>query len=240
MQTRKDVMMRVAGLVGDPYLDWLTPEYFSPLANQAYDTAVQYLEGTCAPYIEKVVVVPSVQIGIDESNLVPYGIKSGGAPETTYPLKRLMKPRYVDYKIAGTPNNQYKPVTEFSILPDTPPQVTSGVFDIRVRGDFKPQELISDDILVELHPNAGFALAFATAALIGMERPNQGWVQNYGSQAQDAWDAIAADIIRQQQHLTFRLGSPNRGSDRNQRWNFNLQGNMGWEWRGYGLYLKLC
>ena len=229
--------MRVASLAGDPYLDWLTEEYFSGFCNQAYDQAIQYLEGTCSPYIEKVVVIPAVQVGVDETNLVPYGTTAAGGVVKQYPLKQLVKPRVVDFKTPGSPSSHYKPVKEFSILPDSVQQVTPATYDIRVRGDFKPAPLLKDDDLVEIHPNGGFALAFSIMALIGMERPNGGWVQNFGSQAQDAWDQIAADLIRQGQHLTFRIGSPNRSGNRGSGW--ALQGAMGWEWRGYGLYLKL-
>lgn len=239
MQTRKDVYGKVAGLVGDPFCDWLTPEYFSPLCNQAYQAAIQYLEGSCSPYIERVVLVPSVPVGVDENNLTPFGVTSSGGQEKTYPLAQLVKPRVIDFKPAGAANNQYQPVQECTILPDTPPQVNEGLFDIRVRGDFLPKPLLKDDDFVEIHPNGAHALAFSTAALIGMERPNQGWVENYGAQAQNAWDQIAADLVRQQQHLSFRLGSPNRGGNNRGQWNFNLRGNMGWEWRSYSLFVKL-
>jgi hypothetical protein len=238
MQTRGDVYGYVASLAGDPNRDWLEPEYFGPMCQVAYDTAIQYLEGTCSPYIERVVTVPAVPVGVDESDLVPYSTSTGTA-QKVYPLSGLMKPRFIDFKPAGTPNNQYKPATELSVLPDTPPQVRAGSFDIRIRGDFKPRPLLDDDTIVELHPNAGHALAYSVMALIGAERPNQGWVDRFGSLAQNAWDEIAADLIRQQQHLTFRLGSPNRMSQGRGGWHWNLQGQMGYEWRAFGLYLKL-
>lgn len=233
MQTRKDVMGQVAGLVGDPMFDWLTPEYFSPLCQTTYEEAIMYLEGTCSPYIEKVILVPGVTIGVDESNLVPF---AGG--EKTPPLAGLVEPRKVDFRVTGTVG-PWKPVQECTILPDTPPQVGPGTFDIRVRGDFRPAPLTTDDSVVEIHPLAAHALAYSITALIGMERPNQSWVDNYGKRAQSAWDEIASKLTQQQQHLTFRLGSPNRGGARGNRFNYNLQGNMGWEWRSFGLYLKL-
>lgn len=238
MQTRKDCMGKVAGLVGDPYFDWLTPEYFSPLCNQAYEEAIMYLEGTCSPYIEKVVIVPAVTIGVDESNFVTYGTVSGGGQEKTYPLGGLVEPRHVDFRPTGSTQN-WKPVQECAILPDCPQQVTPGTFDIRVRGDFRPGPLVSDDSVIEIHPLASHALAYSIGALIGMERPNQGWVENYGARAQSSWDEIARKLTQQQQHLSFRLGSPNRGGQSGRGFNYNLRANMGWEWRSFGLYLKL-
>jgi hypothetical protein len=236
MQTRKDVYGQVAGLVGDPYFDWLTPEYFSPLCQTAYEDAILYLEGSCSPFIERVVVIPGVQVGIDESDLVV-----NANPNNTYPLAQLVEPRYVDFKIAGSPNIGYKPVQECTILPDTCTQVMPGVFDIRVRGDFRPVPLLKDDDVVQVHPLAAHALAYSIGALIGVERPNDGWALNYGKLGQAAWDEIARKLVQQQQHNTFRLGSPNRANSQRGRtgWNLSLQGNMGWEWRGFGLYLKL-
>jgi hypothetical protein len=237
MQTRAECYDEVAGLVGDPLKDWLTPEYFSPLCRTAYNTAINWLKGSCSPYIERVVLIPSVSVGTDENNLTPFAIGQG--QEATYPLDGLMTPLAVDFKTAGAPNNQYKPVQECTILPDTPSQVQAGLFDIRVRGEFLPQPLVDDDSVIEIHPNASSALAFSIVTLIGMERPNQGWVDNYGKQAQAAWEEIAADLTRQQQHQPFRLGSPNRSNRNRFGCNWNLQGNMGWEWRASNLYIKL-
>ncbi len=240
MQTRKDVFDQVGGLVGVTYGedDWLNDEYLSPKCQTAYESALVYLQGACSTNIEKTVVLPSVQVGVDENNLTPFAVGAGN--NNVKPLDFLVKPRYLDFKPAGTANNQYKPVQECTILPDTPSQVQPVSVDIRVRGDFRPQPLTANESVVEVHPLAAHALAFSVAALIGCERPNEAWVTNYGAQAQDSWDQIMADLIRQQQHQSFRLGSPNRANNgRNLGWNFNLQGNMGWEWRAFNLYVKL-
>ena len=236
MQTRLDAFSQVGGLVGVTYGDddWLNDEYLSPKCQTAYEQAIMYLEGSCSPYIERVVEIPSVPVGIDPNNLVPFA-----TADKTTPLDGLVEPRLIDFKPAGTPQNKYKPVTEFQVLPDTTGQVTQGLFDIRVRGDFRPAPLTTNDSIVELHPLAAHALAYSIAALIGMERPNQAWADNYGKQAQNAWDEIARKLSQQQQHLQFRIGSPNRGGGRGRGWNYNLQGNMGWEWRSFGLFLKL-
>jgi hypothetical protein len=231
-------MGKVAALCGDPFFDWLTEEYFSPLCQTAYDMAIQNLEGTCAPYIEKVVVVPAVQLGVDENNLVTSGAKNQQGNQQ-YPLGRLVKPRYVDFKLPNTPANQFKPAKEFSILPDSVTQITAQTYDIRVRGDFLPAPLTTDDSILEIHPNAAHALAFSVMALIGAERPNDGWTQKFTPLAEAAWEQIADDLQRQQQRLTFRIGSPNRQGERGICTTWNLQGTVGWEWRSYGLYLKL-
>jgi hypothetical protein len=238
MQTRKDVYGQVSGLVGDPYFDWLTPEYFAPLCQTAYEAAIMYLELSCSPNIEKLVLVPNVPVGVDETNLIPWGNDNPPNPALA-PLAQLVEPRYVDFKTAGAPNNQYHPCQECTILPDTPPQVTPGNFDIRVRGTFRPAPLTKDTSVVEIHPLAAHALAFSIGALIGMERPNDAWTTNYGTIAKAAWDVISAKLTQQMQRQQFRLGSPNRGNGSGRGWNYNLQANMGFEWRSFGLYVKL-
>lgn len=236
MQNRGDVFKQVGGLVGVTYPDddWLTVEYLSPKCQTAYEQAIVFLEGFCSPNIEKVELVPNVVLSADESNLIP-----NANPDNKNPIANLVEPRYVDYRVSGTTGPWY-PAQDCTILPDTPPQVVSGTFDFRVRGDFRPTPLISDDTIVELHPLAAHALAYSIGALIGMERPNDAWVTNYGTQAQNAWAEIGRKLVQQQQRLSFRLGSPNRGGQRGgNRWNFNLQGNVGYEWRSFGLYVKL-
>ena len=242
MQTRGDCFSRVGGLVGVTYPDddWLTPEYLAPKCNQAYDEAIMYLELSCSPYIEKVVIIPNVNVGVDENNLTPYGVTSGAGQETTYPLAQLVEPRYVDFRISGQPG-PWKPVMECSIMPDTPPQVMAGTFDFRVRGDFRPAPLTSDDSVIEIHPLAAHALAYSIGALIGSERPNDAWASQYATQAKEKWDIISAKLTTQMQGQTFRLGSPIRGNrgGRGLGWSYNLQANIGYEWRSFGLYVKL-
>jgi hypothetical protein len=59
-----------------------------------------------------------------------------------------------------------------------------------------------------------YALAFSTAALIGAERGNAGYVQNYGTQATNTLDDIAATLVRQQQGTSSRLGRVSGGGRR--------------------------
>ena len=237
MQTVDSCYGKVAALAGDPFKDWITPEYFLPLVDTAQSNAIQYLKNTCSPYIERIVIVPNVSVGVDPSNLVPFGVTSGGGQQKTYPLDGLVTPRDVDFKLPGTPANQFRPAKESNVLPDSVQQVTPQNYDIRVTGDFLPKPLTALDQIIEIHPNAAFALAYSVMALIGAERGNQGWIGEYGPQAKNAWDDIAADLVRQQQHLTFRIGSPNRQG--RSGWAWNLQGCMGWNWRSYGLYVQL-
>lgn len=231
MQTRGWVYGQVASLAGDPYKDWLDPAYFDGFCNLAYEAACQKLALTCSPYIEQVVEVPNITIGVDESNLGPNGVTNGPQP-----LLLLKKPRKIQWKPAGSAQSCYREVKEFSILPNNRAQASAINIDVQVRGDFQPPPLLQDTDVVLIHPNMAHCLSLLTMALIGMERPNQSWIENYGAQGQSALDAIEADLVRQQQRNTFRLGSPNRNQPYSQ-WNLN-SGYLGWEWRGFGLYVK--
>jgi hypothetical protein len=233
MQTVGDVKKKVASLVGDPDLDWLTDDYFLGFANIAYEGAINSLALTCSPYIEKVVTVPGINVGADENNLGPNAQQAAQLP-----LKYLKKPRFLQWKQTGAPSSRYREVKEFSILPNGRSQVAPLTVDIEVRGDFMPPPLTQDTDIVQVHPNMGPCLALMIGALIGMERPNQGWVEAYGTEGKDQLGKIEADLSRQQQHLTFRLGSPNH-QNRGGGNGWNLSGSMGWEWRSFGLYVKL-
>lgn len=232
MQTAGNVKKKVASLVGDPDMDWLTDDYFYPLLNTAYEGAINSLALTCSPYIEKVVTITGITVGVDENNLGPNAQESAQKP-----LQYLKKPRFLQWKQTGAPQSRYRSVNEFSILPNGNTQLAPLTVDIQVRGDFIPSPLTQDADIVQIHPLMGPCLALLTGALIGMERPNEGWVTNYGAEGKDQLGKIEAELSRQQQHLTFRLGSPNhqhRGGG-----GFNLSGSMGWEWRSFGLIVKL-
>jgi hypothetical protein len=78
--------------------------------------------------------------------------------------------------------------------------------DIRIRGEFRPAALVKDTDPIAIHPQMTVALAYATAALIGSERGNTGYVTNYGQQAQNTLDDVSATLVRQQQGTSSRVG----------------------------------
>lgn len=239
MQTAGDVLGQVTSLTGDMDHEYLEPDYFYPKLNTAYQNAINYLKGSCSPYIEKVIIIPGVPVGVDPSDLVPYNTATGGAT-ALYPLDGLMEPRYVDYKLPGTHANQFRPAKEFRIMPDSVQQVTAQTYDIRVRGDFLPSPLVNESSRIELYPNCAHALAYSVMVLIGAEKPNEAWTEQFLPLAQSAWDLILADLVRQQQRLSFRLGAPNRQG--RSGWGFypySLQGCVGWEWTSFQLNVKM-
>jgi hypothetical protein len=217
MNTVGDVIARVKSLVGDPDGDFVTPAYIYPLMNQAYDGAITYLAGTCSPFITQLQVAANVPLGT--SSLAEL-------QKPNQPFFGLVNPLDLEVKQAGQPETNYVMATRKDILPNSsnyaPGQPLMNWFgsvcwewrsyvvyitglgfaaDIRIRGEFRPAAL-------------AYALAFSTAALIGAERGNAGYVQNYGTQATNTLDDIAATLVRQQQGTSSRLGRVSGGGRR--------------------------
>lgn len=217
VNTLGDVKAEVRSLVGDPDGDFVTDAYVTPLINIVLKKAVNYLEGTCSPFITKVVDLTNIPAGY--TTFVKEQ-KTGG------PLAGLMNPLRIEYKQAGMPINQFCKAEGIDILPNISPDAnptTRGMFwelrsfivyltplsyiaDMRVRGEFRPAPLLQDDDVIAVHPMLSTALSFGTAALIGAERGNQSYVTNYKPEAESTLDDVAAQLVRQQQGVTARIG----------------------------------
>lgn len=221
VNTFGEVKAEIRSLCGDPDGDFCTDAYLTPLVNIAQKRAVNFLEGTCEPFIEQVIDVPNIPAGytsfIKEE-------KAGG------PLCGLFNPLVIEFKQAGMPINQFVEAVRKPRLPNIGPNAnptTRGAYwefrsyviyltpltyiaDWRVRGDFRPPALMNDDDIITLHPLFSTALSFMTAALIGMERGNQNYVTNYGEQGSEALDDVAAELIRSGQGTTTRVGRMTR------------------------------
>lgn len=222
VNTLGDVKGEIRSLIGDPDGDFATDAYLTPLINIAQKKAVNFLEGTCSPFIEQVIDVPNVAQGT--TSLVTY--QTAGKQ-----LAGLVKPFIIEFKQSGQPINTFCEAEKVLRLPNIAPNAnptTRGTFfefrsyviyltpltyiaDFRVRGDFRPAPLMNDDDVIVLHPMFAVALSFGTAALIGVERGNQNYVTNYGGEAETALDDIAADLIRSTQATTTRVGRMTRG-----------------------------
>lgn len=221
---------RARALVGDPDADFTTDAYLLPLINQAYEDAVNYLEGTCSPFITQLKVCPNLPQGTTD-------LTQQMKPDD--PLFGLVNPLSIDLKQAGQPDTAYCFLRRVDILPNSSNQGVNQpaniywqqlcwewrsyviylstlpyAADLRVRGEFRPPALKQDNDPIAIHPMMTSALAYATAALIGAERGNSGYIQNYGTQAQARLDDVSAELVRQQQGTTSRVGrmSGNRRS----------------------------
>lgn len=236
MNTLLDVKQRVRALIGDPDGDFATDAYLLPLINQAYEAAILYLENSCSPVIEKLVDLPAV----------PAGTTSFAQYQTDgQPLVGLETPLRIEWKLTGQPEDDYWFAIQKQILPNVSPAnyiPIMGVYwewragaiyvtplqfeaDFRIRGDFSPGPLVKDTDRLGIHPRMATGLAFATAALIGGERANPGYIQNWGSQAIIVFDDIGAILSRQQQGTSIRIGRMN-GGRRNNGW--GAAGGDGW------------
>jgi hypothetical protein len=216
---------RVRSLIGDPDADFATDSYLLPLINQAQDRALAYLEGTCSPFITQLQVATNVLA--ETSDLTEL-------QKPDQPFFGLVNPLDLEAKPTGAPELRYFMGRRYDILPNsnyapggqpmnywgrfgwewrsyviylTP---LSFNFDIRIRGEFRPPALVKDSDVITLHPQMVVALAFMTAALIGGERINASYVQNYGSEAEKALDDISATLVRQQQGTSSRVGRMGR------------------------------
>ena len=230
MNTLLDVKQRVRSLIGDVDADFATDGYLLPLINQAYDGAITYLAGTCSPFITQLQVAANVPLGT--SSLAEL-------QKPNQPFFGLVNPLDLEVKQAGQPEVNYVMATRKDILPNSsnyaPGQPLMNWFgsvcwewrsyvvyitglgfaaDIRIRGEFRPAALVKDTDPIAIHPMMAYALAFSTAALIGAERGNAGYIQNYGTQATNTLDDIAATLVRQQQGTSSRLGRVSGGGRR--------------------------
>lgn len=219
---------RVRSLVGDPQGDFCSDAYLLPLVNQAYDASINYLESTCSPFITQLQVAATVPLGT--SNLTEL-------QKPDQPFFGLMNPLALEVKQAGQPELNYVFGRRYDILPNssnaapaTPAMNFWGNFgwewrsyviyitplsfasDIRIRGEFRPASLVKDTDIIAIHPQMTVALAFMTAALIGGERGNAGYAQNYGEQGEKTLDDISATLVRQQQGTSSRVGRMGRGN----------------------------
>lgn len=214
---------RVRALVGDPDGDFATDAYLLPLINQAYEQAIHTLEGTCSPFITQLLVVPNLPAGT--TSLV-------AAQKAGQPLDGLMNPLDIEYKQSGLPDTNYIFAVQRNILPNTSPTGSPQIrgmdwewrayvlyvtplpyiATLRVRGEFRPPALGNDDDIIVIHPLMAAALAYSTAALVGAERINNNYVQNYGAQAEKMLDDIASELVRSQQGTTSRVGRMSRGN----------------------------
>lgn len=221
VNTFGEVKAEIRALIGDPDGDFATDAYLTPLVNIVQKRAVNYLEGTCSPFIEQVIPVPAIAAGT--TSFVAEQ-KAGGL------LSGLFNPLVIEFKQAGQPINTFCEAVQTKRLPNIAPNAnptTRGTYwewrsyvlyltplsytaDFQVRGDFRPPALTQDDDIITLHPLFSTALSFGTAALIGIERNNPNYTQNYTPQATEALDDVAAELIRSTQGTTTRVGRMTR------------------------------
>lgn len=216
--TLGQVKARVRSLLDDPQGSYLTDDFITPLISEVYDDANSQLASTQSSYDAALVEVAGINPGTP--NLSAYQVGTG-------PLAGLMaQPQRIDWKAAGDDPSRYQLVPNYGDLPDLQPQqriagwefrgnviwltACSIAVDLRVRGEFGPAALASDDSVLITHPRIGYVVAYGTAALIAAVRGNAPWVQAYETKAAAGMDEIMEQLVRAEQGQVRRTGRQTR------------------------------
>jgi hypothetical protein len=197
----------------DPQGSYLTDDFIVPLIQEVYNDANSQLASTQSSYDVAIVEIPGIAPGTP--NLAAF--QAGGGP-----LARLVtQPQRIDWKPAGSDPRYYQLVTNYNVLPDLPPQqgiagweYRSNVIwltpasidvDVRVRGEFGPPPLSSDDSVLVTDPRIGYVVAYGAAALVAAVRGNEPWVLAYDAKAAEGLDEIMAQLVRGEQGQVRRV-----------------------------------
>jgi|GEM_PF-1921734 len=212
----KGIFGRISALVGDPLGNWCTPLNYLAQFKQAWDWLFNKLRQTDMPFDEAIITIPGVPAGTRD--LTAYQ----GAKQ---PLEMLIDPTKLWWKQKGTDDTKYTEVPKLDYLPDvqniqglqgfawrlgtifvTPSTID---MDLRLEGEFMFPEFVTPDDPIRM---TGFMhiLAFKTASLIGIEKGNDNWYKNYGSEAQSNLDDITAKFVKSDQAKVRRIGRTTR------------------------------
>jgi hypothetical protein len=225
--TMGEVVNRCQALMGDPTGRWVTRAYAVPFINQAYSDMAKQVKNASGKNLEAVVEVLNVPTGT--SSLYPYQQYGNPPDEPRGPLVGLFDPIRLWVKSAGQlpqyyslargPRETLPHVNPPGITPGTYcVQVTSvwmgrklsitpvaGPIDIQVYGRFNVPRLVQDTDELLLDGDMTDTLAYASMALMGVERTNPQVLQGYADRGIAGVDNIVADIIRESQKVGRRL-----------------------------------
>jgi hypothetical protein len=139
----------------------------------------------------------------------------------------MFQPRILEYKQTGLPPTSYRQAEFVDKVSDVTPgqiitdwewrtgiiYVTPAVLamDIRITGEFMFAPLANESDIVQITKNFGVVLAYGVAALIGVVRGNQGWIQAYSKKADESFDDVAQFLSRQNQKKIRRVGRMHSG-----------------------------
>jgi hypothetical protein len=211
------IKSRVRSLVDDPDGTYATDAFLLPLINQKYEELYNRMLSTGAEFERKVVELFGV--AAQTQDLLAYGLAG-------QPLELMLQPLTLEWKMAGVDSTYYRTAALVDKLPDvvadqfianwewragiiyfTPCVLT---VDLRIRADFLFSPLASDIDLVAVTKNFGHALAYSTAALVGLVRGNQAWAQAYSLLQDNAVDDVMQYLSRKDQAKVRRVGRVSR------------------------------
>jgi hypothetical protein len=210
--TLGQVKARVRNLLDDPQGTYLTDDFITPLIQETYDDANSQIASTQSSYDVNLVEIASIAPGTPNLSAFQSG-----------PLAMLAaQPLRIDWKIAGDDPVHYRLAPNFEVLPDLAPregvagwEFRSGTIwitpasiavDLRIRGEFRPPALTSDDSVLVTHPRIGYVIAYGTAALIAAVRGNGAWLEEYDAKATEGLDEIMLQLVRAEQGQVRRIG----------------------------------
>lgn len=225
--TVKRVKGRIRSLVDDPSGTWADDIFLDPLIAEAYDDSNSQLASTQSSWDMGLVECPAIEPGTPNLTALQTG---------TGPLVTLTdKPERIDWKVAGNDPSTYQLVRNYGVLPDLQPQQgmvgwewragiiwvspSSIVVDLRVRAEFAPPDLSSDDSVLTSHPRIGYVISYGVASIAGIVRGNKGWETSYGLKAEEGMDEIMEQLTRESQNETRRVGKLVRRGDGRGAWN---------------------
>ena len=208
------VRAEVQNNLDDPQGTYLDSAFLDPKIQTVYERYASELTGTDSEYATDVVDIPNLTPGTP--NLAPF--QSPGQP-----LYQLVNPRRIDWKPAGLADAYYQLLEgPKDVLPDMIAQnymvcwefrkyiiwlapATINV-DLRIRGDFDPLALTTDDSVLDLHPRIGYAVACQVSSDVAKTRGNPNWIKQFGDDANNAIDFIGCQIVKADQGKVRRVG----------------------------------
>ncbi|PYP89418.1 MAG: hypothetical protein DMG65_13725 [Candidatus Angelobacter sp. Gp1-AA117] len=208
---------RLRALVDDPDATYATDAFLLPLINQKYEELYNRMLSTGAEFERKAVELFNVPA--QTQDLSAYSL-------TGQPLELMVQPLSLEWKMAGLDNTNYKTASLVDKVRDVAAdqfisewEWRAGIIyftpsvlavDVRIRGDFLFASLVSEGDQVTAGKNFGHALAYGCAALIGLVRGNQAWVQAYTMLQDNAIDDVMQYLTRKDQAKVRRVGRTSR------------------------------
>lgn len=207
--------------------DFTTDDYLTPMINQVYeDQTTELMADTDSSFDEWVFDVPGVPAGTTNLGIYQAAQMPTGNGNVNGPLYGLVNPIVLEWKVGGQPENCYREVGRTGKLPNISPAASNPsicsdwewraytiyltpvqfTIDLRVRGEFSPPSLVKDTDILVVHPRMATATAYAAAALIGVERNNQNFVDKYSAQAEKVLENISNMLTKGEQGTVTRIG----------------------------------
>ena len=208
---------RIRALVDDPDATYATDGFLLPLINQKYEELYNRMLSTGAEFERRAVELFNVPS--QTQDLSAYML-------TGQPLELMVQPLTLDWKTTGLDSTNYRTAALVDKVKDVIPdqfiqnwEWRAGIIyftpcvlavDLRIRGDFLFAPLTNDADVVAATRNFGHALAYGTAALTGLVRGNQAWVQAYTLLQDNALDDLMQYLARKDQAKVRRVGRISR------------------------------